>query len=117
MWETINKDRAAAGVKPLALDPLVSKAASIHVADMVANGFIDHTGSDGSTPQTRMRRLGVQFRFGSENVSMECARDQATAVRNIRAWMMGEPLAEGLYNHRWKLMHGRDPPTGNRLGI
>ncbi len=117
MWETINKDRAAAGVKPLALDPLVSKAASIHVADMIANNFIDHTGSDGSTPQTRMRRLGVVFRFGSENVSMECARDQATAVRNIRAWMMAEPLAEGLYNHRWNLMHGGYTRIGIAFGI
>src|SRR3712207_7153502 len=30
--------------------------------------FRSHTGSDGSTPQQRMRRAGVQFQFGSENI-------------------------------------------------
>ena len=117
MWQVINADRAASGVPPLALDPLVSKAAAIHVADMAANSFVEHIGSDGSRPIDRMRRVGVQVRFGSENISMECAKDPATAVRNIQAWMMAEPLAEGLYNHRWNLMYKGYSRIGIAFGL
>ena len=117
MWRTINADRAAAGVPPLALDPLVSKAAAIQVADMGANGFIDHYGSDGSRPLDRMRRVGVKVQYGSENVSMECAKDPETAVKNIRAWMMAEPLSKGVYNHRWNLMYKGYTRIGIAFGI
>lgn len=117
MWRTINADRAAAGVPPLALDPLVSKAAAIQVADMGANNFIDHYGSDGSRPIDRMRRVGVQVQYGSENVSMECAKDPQTAVKNIRAWMMAEPLSDGVYNHHWNLMYKGYTRIGIAFGI
>lgn len=117
MWQTINADRAAAGVPPLALDPLVSQAAAIHVADMIANDFLEHTGSDGSRPIDRMRRVGVQVQWASENISMECAKDPATAVRNIRAWMMAEPLADGVYNHRWNLMYRGYSRVGIAFGV
>ena len=117
MWRTINADRAAAGVPPLALDPLLSKAGAIHVADMAANNFIEHIGTDGSRPIDRQRRVGVQVQRASENISMECAKDPATAVRNIHAWMMAEPYAAGLYNHRWNLMHGGYTRIGIAFGI
>lgn len=117
MWRTVNADRAVSGVAPLALDPLLSKAAAIHVADMIANDFIEHTGSDGSKPIDRMRRLGVQVRFASENISMECAKDPATAVKNIQGWMMAEPLSEGLYNHRWNLMYSGYTRIGIAFGV
>ena len=117
MWQTINADRAAAGAPPLAFDPLVAQAAALHVADMVANDFIDHTGSDGSTALDRMRRVGVAVRWGGENIAMECARDPATAVRNIEAWMMAEPLSEGSYNHHWNLVYGGYTRVGIAFGV
>jgi uncharacterized protein YkwD len=117
MWRTINADRAKAGVPPLVYDPLVAKAAALHVEDMIANNFLEHYGSDGSRPIDRMRRVGVQVQWASENISMECAKDPATAIKNIHAWMMAEPYAEGLYNHRWNIMYKGYSRVGIAFGV
>lgn len=117
MWKTINDYRASKGVPPLAYDPLVARAAAIHVDDMIANNFLEHTGSDGSRPIDRMRRVGVQVQWASENISMECAKDPATAVRNIQAWMLAEPYADGLYNHHWNILYKGYTRIGISFGI
>lgn len=117
MWRTINSDRAEAGVAPLALDPLLTKAAATHVADMISNDFIEHTGTDGTRPIDRIRATGARVNWVSENISMECAKDPATAVANIRAWMMGEPLSAGTYNHRWNLVYGGYTRVGIAFGV
>ena len=117
MWRVVNADRAKAGVPPLVYDPLVAKAAALHVEDMIANNFLEHYGTDGSRPIDRMRRVGVQVQWGSENISMECAKDPATAIKNLHAWMMAEPYAEGLYNHRWNLMYKGYSRIGIAFGV
>jgi len=117
MWRTINAYRAQKGVPPLALDPLISKAAAIQVDDMIANNFLEHTGSDGSRPIDRMRRVGAQVQWASENISMECAKDPATAVKNIQAWMLAEPYADGLYNHHWNILYKGYTRIGISFGI
>lgn len=105
MWRTINIYRASRGVPPLAYDPLVAKAAANHVDDMIANNFLEHIGSDGRRPIDRMRAVGVEVQWASENISMECAKDPATAVKNVQAWMLSEPYADGVYNHHWNLLY------------
>ncbi|HEY8597812.1 MAG TPA: CAP domain-containing protein [Thermomicrobiales bacterium] len=117
MWRTINAYRAQRGVPPLALDPLISKAAEIQVDDMIANNFLEHTGSDGSRPIDRMRRVGAQVQWASENISMECAKDPATAVKNIQAWMIAEPYADGLYNHHWNILYKGYSRIGISFGV
>ena len=117
MWRTVNAERTAAGIPALAFDPLVAKAEQVHVADMIANDFLEHTGTDGSRPIDRMRRVGVQVQWASENISMECAKDPATAVKYIHAWMMAEPYAEGLYNHRWNIMYRGYSRIGIAFGV
>lgn len=117
MWRTINQDRAAAGIAPLALDPLLSKAAAVHVADMIANDFIEHDGTDGSRPIDRIRAAGATVNWASENISMECAKDPAVAVANIRAWMMGEPYSAGNYNHHWNLLYSGYTRLGVAFGV
>lgn len=117
MWQTVNQDRATAGVPPLALDPLLSQAAAVHVADMIANDFIEHTGSDGSRPIDRMRRAGARVQWASENIAMECAKDPTTAVKNIQGWMMAEPLSDTDYNHRWNLVYKGYTRIGIAFGV
>ena len=117
MWRTINSYRAQRGVPPLALDPLISKASAIQVDDMIANNFLEHTGSDGSRPIDRMRRVGAQVQWASENISMECAKDPATAVKNIQAWMIAEPYADGLYNHHWNILYKGYTRIGISFGV
>lgn len=117
MWRVVNADRARAGVPPLVFDPLVSKAAAMHVQDMIDNNYLEHYGTDGSSPTERMRSVGVKVQWGSENISMECAKDPATAVKNIHAWMMAEPYADGLYNHHWNLMYKGYSRIGIAFGV
>jgi uncharacterized protein YkwD len=117
MWRAINAYRASRGVPPLAYDPLVAKAAAIHVEDMTANNFLEHTGSDGSRPIDRMRRVGVKVQWASENISMECAKDPATAIKNIQAWMLAEPYASGLYNHHWNILYKGYSRIGISFGV
>lgn len=117
MWRVINADRARAGVPPLAYDPLVAKAAALHVDDMIANNYLEHYGTDGSRPIDRMRSVGVVVQWASENISMECAKDPATAIKNIQDWMMAEPYADGLYNHHWNLMYKGYSRIGIAFGV
>jgi hypothetical protein len=64
-----------------------------------------------------MRQVGVQVKWGSENISMECAKDPATAIKNIEAWMMGETLADGVYNHHWNLVYKGYTRVGIAFGV
>lgn len=53
---------------PLAMNPLLTVAARRHSADMAANAFQEHTGSDGSNPGTRARDAGYDYSGVGENI-------------------------------------------------
>jgi uncharacterized protein YkwD len=52
----INAVRQDNGLAALTLDERLTQAARLHNHDMADNGFISHTGSDGSDPGSRMVR-------------------------------------------------------------
>lgn len=54
--------------QPLAINSRLTTAARRHSTDMLNNQFQDHTGSDGSTPSTRIAATGYQFFTIGENV-------------------------------------------------
>lgn len=54
----LNRDRATAGLSALVLDDVATRAATRHVADMIAHGFTAHWGSDGSVPELRYGDAG-----------------------------------------------------------
>jgi len=58
-------------------------AAARHSQDMAANTNMDHTGSDGSTPFTRMQDAGYSFTYANENV----AYGQSGIDEVLAAWM------------------------------
>jgi uncharacterized protein YkwD len=51
--ELTNRERAGAGLPPLAVDPALTTAAQAHSADMIARAFYSHTSPDGSQPWDR----------------------------------------------------------------
>ncbi len=62
-WESqmiarINSERAAVGASPLAMCNALRTAAQNHSADQAAHNTMTHTGSDGSTLDTRATRAG-----------------------------------------------------------
>jgi uncharacterized protein YkwD len=75
--------RRMEAVRPLTLSPALTRAAAAHAADMAANGYMGHDGSDGSIVGTRANRAGYGWRSIGENV----AAGQPDADAVMRAWL------------------------------
>lgn len=57
----VNTLRVQNGLLPLAVSPLLTAAARRHAADMGRTGNVSHTGSDGSSIESRIRDAGYGF--------------------------------------------------------
>ena len=70
MLDSVNAQRAAAGVGPLATCATLTRSAADHSADQAAHATMSHTGSDGSTMVQRDERAGyVGWNALGENVA------------------------------------------------
>ena len=109
----VNGARMSRGLPVLEWNHAMAEAARGHAADMARRGVVSHQGSDGSTPNDRLRRAGVQFRFGSENIWTYWGRVPEQGPSTMHAAMMAEPHAPGLWNHIGNILY-----TGyRRIGI
>ena len=68
MLTLINRDRQAAGLTAVELDPIASIGAERHARDMAQHGFTAHWGTDGSVPEQRYTEAGGTD-FVQENVA------------------------------------------------
>jgi uncharacterized protein YkwD len=68
---------------PLALSPALCKSAEIHARDMANHEKMTHTGSDGSNPSQRARRVGYRSSWVGENVAVS----QWTVEQVMTEWM------------------------------
>ncbi len=64
----INAYRAQNGLPAYIVNSQLSKAAQSHANDMACNNLTGHTGSNGSTPQSRVKDTGYVYSFMTENV-------------------------------------------------
>lgn len=78
-----NAERTAAGLRPLAADPLLTVAAQGHSADMIARAFYSHTSPDGGEPWHRASAAGSTHRAIGENI----ACGQRTPAEVVDGWM------------------------------
>jgi hypothetical protein len=58
MLTLINRDREAAGLEPVGLDPVAAIGAERHARDMAEHGYTAHWGTDGSVPEQRYTEAG-----------------------------------------------------------
>ncbi|MFF1469291.1 CAP domain-containing protein [Streptomyces mirabilis] len=65
----VNDERAKAGCPALKENGKLTQAAQTHANDMAAHHLTGHTGSDGSNEETRLERVGYNWRSWGENVS------------------------------------------------
>ncbi len=72
----INAVRAKYGLRPLRLDPRLTRAAEQHARDMVRRGYFSHTAPGGRSFLARIVKSGY--------------------LRRARAWTVGENIAWGL---------------------
>ena len=85
MLQLINKERIAAGLKPLAPDPEVTEVARGHSADMFARGYFAHDTPEGRDPFDRMREANVRFVTAGENLAL------APTVQVAHTGLMNSP--------------------------
>ncbi|MFE9255902.1 CAP domain-containing protein [Streptomyces sp. NPDC006879] len=78
----VNQERAAAGCRPLTMDPALAELAGAYSKDMAIRGFFDHTDPDGRSPWDRAEAAGISG-MAAENI----ARGQADARAVMTAWM------------------------------
>ncbi|MFJ9041597.1 CAP domain-containing protein [Streptomyces sp. NPDC102406] len=79
----VNRRRVAAGCRPVRLRSSLGRAARAHSADMARHERLDHTGTDGSGPQERMRAAGYRAAYAGEAIA--AGADSARAV--VGEWM------------------------------
>ena len=101
MLALVNRERAAAGLRPLAPDPEMTEVARKHSADMFARGYFAHQTPEGLSPFDRMTEAGVQYRTAGENLAL------APTLHVAHTGLMNSP------GHRANILQ----PNFGRLGI
>jgi RNA polymerase sigma factor (sigma-70 family) len=79
----VNKERAAAGCRPVTEDAQLEKAAQAHSDDMAARDFFEHTNPDGADPGQRITAAGYRWSTYGENI----AEGQQTPQAVMDSWM------------------------------
>ncbi len=127
---TISQVRVANGLAPLALNPALEKAAQEHSDDMAKKGYVDHIGSDSSSPADRIDSAGYPA-WSSMHVSGEVvyAGDKGfsealtffldddaqrrillnSRYREIGIGFTNAPNANGVQTTYWTLTFGAQP--------
>ncbi|HEY0428372.1 MAG TPA: CvpA family protein, partial [Pyrinomonadaceae bacterium] len=70
MLEMVNRERAKAGLPPLAPDPELSEVGRQHSADMFARSYFAHNTPDNKTPFDRMKEANIRFLAAGENLAL-----------------------------------------------
>ncbi|MFZ5996828.1 MAG: CAP domain-containing protein [Nitrospirota bacterium] len=85
-------------VQPLVWNDLLGKAALHHASDMARSGFLGHTGSDGSTPGTRLSKLGYAWSIYGENVG----QGATSAEKAVQGWLESEKHCQNVMNPEFR---------------
>ncbi len=70
MLELVNRERADAGLAPLAADDELRNVARAHSVDMFGRGYFSHVTPEGRDPFARIREAGYTFRTAGENLAL-----------------------------------------------
>ena len=87
MLNLVNQERCANGLNPVTLSGALNSAATTHSIDMAVNDFVDHPGTDGSTPSSRMTTAG----YGPILVSAENVHGGSGTVGGAFSSWMASP--------------------------
>jgi uncharacterized protein YkwD len=101
MLELVNRERAKAGLKPLAPDQQLTLVSRKHSADMFRRGYFSHVTPEGKDPFDRMRAANVKFLTAGENLAL------GQTLRICHEGLMNSP------GHRANILR----PQYGRLGI
>ncbi len=102
----INTERQNQGLRAYSMQSQLQAAARIHSADMACNGFVSHTGSDGSGVRDRVERQGYSWSWIGENIYTTSDTSSGAPQRVFDWWMNSGP-------HRANLMS----PNYTEIGL
>jgi uncharacterized protein YkwD len=87
----INQERQDRGLDSYDAQGQLQAAARIHSADMACNGFVSHTGSDGSGVRDRVERQGYDWSWIGENIYCTGDTSGGAPQRVFDWWMNSAP--------------------------
>ncbi len=96
----VNQARCDAGKAPLALNDKLIAAAERHSKDMGDNNFFDHTGSDGSKFNERIRDAGYSYTTAGENIGAGYSSVESV----FNGWMNSEGHRKNILNGNFREM-------------
>jgi uncharacterized YkwD family protein/spore coat assembly protein SafA len=88
----VNKERQAAGIKPLAMDWELQRVARIKACDMATTGYFSHQSPDYGSPFEMMKQYGISYRTAGENI----AQGQRSPEEVMKAWMNSQGHRENI---------------------
>lgn len=110
--ELVNAEREAAGLKPLRLDPELSRVARLKSRDFVTGGYFSHDSPTYGSPFEMMEQFGFTYRSAGENIAL----GQRTPEQVHAAWMSSpghrrnimdpnyDTIGIGFYDYGWTQM-------------
>jgi uncharacterized protein YkwD len=94
MLKRINDVRREHSVAPVKEDAKLKQAALEHSKDMAEHDVFGHEGSDGAQLETRLKRVGFDYKVFAENVAGGLGSPEAT----VDAWMESPEHRKNLLN-------------------
>lgn len=84
--------------KPIAWNDKLRKAALYHSSDMAQKGFLGHTGSDGSSTEERLSKVGYKWITFGENVG----EGYQSPEELVKGWMESPSHCKNIMNPEFK---------------
>jgi uncharacterized protein YkwD len=96
--ELTNKTRAEKKLAPLSIDPLLTRAARAHSANMAKQAEMNHV-LDGKNPSDRVKATGYVYRAIGENI----ARGENVTIQQIfDGWMNSKPHRDNILQSEYQ---------------
>lgn len=112
----MNAERTLRGLPPLARNDNLTTAARAHNADMIANNFFDHTGSNGSTASERACAAGfAPYGWGRCYAGENIAAGYTTPAAVMAGWMSSGGHRANILNSKYREV-GVGHTTGGSWG-
>ncbi|MGW2826193.1 CAP domain-containing protein [Streptomyces sp. NPDC001443] len=89
----VNAERAKAGCPALRMNPLLQRIAQSHADDEERNNFSSHTGSDGSSMESRFAAVGYGYSLAGELIS---GPGPGTAAAHVQNWLNNAQVKAGV---------------------
>ena len=100
--DLINAARATNGLPALTLSDQLSSAAQLHSADMACSGNLSHTGTDGSSPASRIGAAGYVASITRENIYAQPPQYGGNPQAAVDWWMSNQIHRDAILNPQVK---------------